>query len=432
VVHELFSRKKAHNTRKNRKKIFDEPFRRVLAHDGVKNHHDMKIQTCFQTFALFAAALSAAGQTTTATPPAGNPASGEVFFRVDFPNVHGNGRSCATCHVPEEAFQLTPEHVENHFQNLQQRRLTNPAADDALFRPQDANDGAEDFTNLRRHALVRVFIPLPTDAQGQKLMWPLDDPEATVVAVWRATPTVMNTAFTAPYQLDGRQATLEAQALGALIGHSEITTAPKTRFLEDVAAFEKAQFSSPAVGLLAEALAAGTTPPLTDPPLNELEQRGKVLFDHHCAVCHGGSTLTTPLSALPPGIHNIHVSKPVPPFGADLPFAPSPVQPRLWAFRVPGQVAPVVIPSTDPGKALLTGNKDELNFFDIPTLYGISKTAPYFHDNSAATMEEVIRHYQLDFELLRRVIPAVVPWPLRPDLILDEEFAPLSAYLKKI
>ena len=33
----------------------------------------------------------------------------------------------------------------------------------------DANDGASDFTNLRKYALVRVFIELPTDAAGQKL-----------------------------------------------------------------------------------------------------------------------------------------------------------------------------------------------------------------------------------------------------------------------
>jgi cytochrome c peroxidase len=242
----------------------------------------------------------------------------------------------------------------------------------------------------------------------------------------------MNTAFTAPYQLDGRQATLEAQALGALVNHSEITRMPRSSFLDDVAAFEKAQFSSPGVKRLAEALAAGTTPPATDPPLNETEQRGRALFDHHCAVCHGGPTQTVPLAALPPGIHNIHISKPVPPPAADLPFAPSSLQPRLWAFKVSGQAAPVVLPSTDPGKALLTGKKEDLNFFDIPALYGVSKTAPYFHDNSAATLEDVIIHYQLDFEFLRRVIPPVVPWPLRPDLIRDDEIDPLIAYLKKI
>ena len=356
----------------------------------------------------------------------GNAASGRVFFNVDFPNVHGNGRSCATCHVPEEAFQLTPQHVEARFQALQLSRLTDPEADDPLFRSVDANDGESDFTNLRNHALVRVFIPLATDANGQKLVWPVDDPDATFVSVWRSTPTILNTAFTAPYQLDARFATLPEQALGALINHSEILNAPKAKFLDDVAAFQKTQFSSPAVKLLSEALASGQTPPVTDPPLNELERTGKALFARHCATCHGGPTQTIPLATLPPGIHNIRVSKPVPPFAADLPFAPSPLQPRLWAFRVPGQATPTILPSTDPGQALLTGNPAQLNFFDIPALYGISKTAPYFHDNSAPTLEAMLRHYQLEFIAVRRVAP--VP----PDLLLDEEIAPLLAYLKKI
>ena len=384
-----------------------------------------------------AVAFSAAFQPANAGSEGGNPHSGAAFFRVDFPNVHGNGRSCATCHVPEAAFQLSPELVEERYQALQQLRLTDPSADDPLFRSIDANDDADDFTNLRTHALVRVFLKLPTDSQGQKLMWPVSDPSATIVSVWRSTPTVMNTAFTAPYQLDGRQPTLQDQALGALVGHSEIAREPKDRFLDDVAAFEKTLFSSPAVKLLASALAHGLTPPPTDPPLTLQEQIGKTLFAKHCANCHGGPTQTVPLPTLAPAIHNIRISKPVPPVGANAPGAPtaplpylqSPLQPRLWAFRIPGQATPEIRSSTDPGQALLTGNIAHLNFFEIPTLYGISQTAPYFHDNSAATLEDVVRHYQTDAFFVRSVAPPGAP---RPELILDEEIAPLVAYLKKI
>lgn len=362
----------------------------------------------------------------------GRAAVGAALFTRGFPNVHGNGRTCATCHVPELAFGLTPQHVEERYQLLQSRRQFNPNADDPLFRAIDANDGAEDFTNLRKHALVRVFIPLPTNASGQKLVWPLDDPDATVVALWRSTLTVMNTAFTGPYQLDGRQPTLQAQALGALFDHSEIRVAPRTSFLDDVAAFQQTLFSSKSVGNLARALASGQSPPETDPPLNDLERQGKALFQRHCAVCHGGPTQTVPLPELGGVVHNIFISKPPPPFAADLPFAPSPIEPRLWAFRVPGQDEPVIVPSTDPGQALLTGSLDHLNFFDIPALYGMSRTAPYFHDNSAATIHDVVRHYQLQFEAVRRIIPDFVPFPLRPDPIADNEFDPLIAYLKKI
>ncbi len=362
----------------------------------------------------------------------GNAASGANQFESKLTSLHGNGRSCATCHVPEEAFQLSPAHVEARFQSLEQRRLTNPDADDPLFRPIDANDGANDFTNLRQHGLVRVIIRLPVDASGQKLAWPVDDPDAEFVSVWRAVPSVLNTAFTAPYQQDGREPTLQSQALGALITHAEIASAPKTRLLDDLAAFQQTLFSSRSVERLAKALAKGQTPPPTDPPLNELEQQGKALFAHHCAICHGGPTQTVPLAVLPPAVQDIHVSKPLPPFMDDLPFASSPLQARLWAFRVPGAEEPVVLPSTDPGKALVSGSLDEFNFFEIPPLYGISRTAPYFHDNSAPDLEAVLRHYQLEFEGVRRVIPDFLPWPLRPDLITDDQVAPIIAYLKKI
>lgn len=377
-----------------------------------------------------ATTTSLAESTTSAN--GGRPVVGGVLFVAGFPNTHDNGRSCATCHVPEDAFQLTPQHVEERFQALQKRRKKNPNADDPLFRSIDANDGDQDFTNLRKHGLVRVMIELPTDANGQKLVWPVDDPDATFVGVWRSTPTVLNTAFTGPYQLDGRQPTLQAQALGALIDHSEITTAPKPQLLEDVAAFQELLFSSKSVRLLARALDRGEPPPPTDPVLNNFEKRGKALFEKHCTGCHGGPTQTIPLDVLPPAIHDIRVSRPLPPFAADLPFAPSPLQPRLWAFRVPGQAEPVVRPSTDPGQALITGSLDHFNFFDIPTLYGISKTAPYFHDNSAPTLEAMLRHYQLEFRAVRRVIPDFLPFPLRPDELLDDEIAPLLAYLKKI
>jgi hypothetical protein len=133
-----------------------------------------------------------------------------------------------------------------------------------------------------------------------------------------------------------------------------------------------------------------------------------------------------------PAVQDIHVSKPLPPFAEDLPFAPSPLPVRFWAFQVPGQPDPVVLPSTDPGKALVSGSIDEFNFFEIPPLYGISKTAPYFHDNSAPDLEAVLRHYQLEFEAVRRVIPDFLPFPLRPDPLTDDLFGPLLAYLRKI
>src|SRR6267142_4479467 len=100
----------------------------------------MKTYLHLQTLVFLAAAMSAI-----ADSREGNAERGEELFNGEFPRVHGNGRSCATCHVPKDAFQLTPEHVEKRFQALQKRRLRDPDADDLLFRAIDANDGVADF-----------------------------------------------------------------------------------------------------------------------------------------------------------------------------------------------------------------------------------------------------------------------------------------------
>ena len=62
--------------------------------------------------------------------------------------------------------------------------------------------------------------------------------------------------------------------------------------------------------------------------------------------------------------------------------------------------------SDDPGRALLTGvvggpaPLDDWEKLETPGLHGISRTAPYFHNNSAATLEEVVDHY---IEFFKRV-----------------------------
>lgn len=389
----------------------------------------MKRHSVLQILVLCGAALTGSAQNPAAPPRDGIPASGAAFFNGEFPNVHGNGRSCATCHVPQEAFQLSPENVEWRFQALQEARILDPLADDPLFRSIDADDFASDYTTLRQHALVRVFIRLPVGPDGQKLVWPQDDPSATTVAVWRSTPSVLNTAFTAPYQQDMRVGNLEQQALEALHAHAEIVIDPLPRFLNDVAAFQRTLFSSPAVRLLSEALDAGQPPPPTDPFLTPFELEGKAIFERHCVNCHGGPSQTVPLPTLAPGIRNIRVSKPVPPPVQHLPFTESPIQPRVWVFKANANAPMITVHSTDPGMALISGNIAQLNFFDIPSLYGISKTAPYFHDNSAATLEEMLRHYQADFLAVDILAPPGAP---RPALMPDESIAPLAAYLRKL
>jgi hypothetical protein len=49
--------------------------------------------------------------------------------------------------------------------------------------------------------------------------------------------------------------------------------------------------------------------------------------------------------------------------------------------------------STDPGRAMITGSPHDFEAFDVPTLRGIAKTAPYFHNNTVQTLAEVVDLY---------------------------------------
>lgn len=48
---------------------------------------------------------------------------------------------------------------------------------------------------------------------------------------------------------------------------------------------------------------------------------------------------------------------------------------------------------SDPGRFRVTGNYSDKSVFKVPTLRNIELTAPYMHDGSINTLEEVIDHY---------------------------------------
>jgi cytochrome c peroxidase len=67
-------------------------------------------------------------------------------------------------------------------------------------------------------------------------------------------------------------------------------------------------------------------------------------------------------------------------------------------------VGPNLVPqlfTTDPGRAAITGDPADFEAFDVPQLRGIADTAPYFHDNSHATLRDAVDTYS------RLVLPAL-------------------------
>lgn len=55
--------------------------------------------------------------------------------------------------------------------------------------------------------------------------------------------------------------------------------------------------------------------------------------------------------------------------------------------------------TTDPGRALISGQWQDVGKFKGPILRGLAARAPYFHDGSAATLSDVIDFYDARFSI---------------------------------
>jgi cytochrome c peroxidase len=325
-----------------------------------------------------------------AAAPGQLPDGKQLFERATF---GGNGRTCRTCHS-QETGTVSP-------QDAQQRFRKDP--NDPLFLLGGSDDGhGHGVTRMLKDATVLVTVPL---APNVRLA---DDPDARSVVVRRGISTTLNTPALDPVFLaDGREPNLQSQAVTAIREHFQ-GSVPSPKDLSAIVSFEKTLFSSPALRRFA--LDRGAAPQL--PQGNtESEKRGRRFFEDGppdpsqglkpglCAHCHSGPLMnqTNKFAAafipspapIPAGQRFLSVGV------SEFNSANNPV--REFIFN-PGTPQEKRISSPDPGRALITGIVDDprlenVNAFKIPVLRGIRHTAPYFHDNSAKTLEEVAAHY---------------------------------------
>jgi cytochrome c peroxidase len=448
-------------------------------------------------FAVFLATYHSSNEASqTAQDEARQIAEGEALFTTAFADT--NGRSCASCHVPEDNFTLTPEHAAQVWEE-------NPT--DPLFAAIDADDPNAEvltFDHLKK-GLVRVWLTLP------KTMDVIDDdgrvitPDDRKIWVWRSVPSIADVALTAPYQLDGREASLVTQAQGAVTSHSaggEISTSD----LEKIAAFQRNVFSSNRARSVAEEAEAGTSVAnITDADdamaLSAGEARGRDVYAAACAACHGGSSTNVVVdreihAQSFPAINadgtvqlTLTNGEPAVPFeastseylnigtvnenymaqqGKDLGFRmtehvaytedlsypqyrfrfykddtqqeviaelPQPTldtlatgtggdgnDPAVGDGGDPGALPPAF--TTDPGRAAITGNPLDFEAFDVPSLRGVAKTAPYWHNNISADLEAAVDLYS---DHLLAKYPSLLINDAPPQVDADGDIGPVEA-----
>jgi cytochrome c peroxidase len=109
-----------------------------------------------------------------------------------------------------------------------------------------------------------------------------------------------------------------------------------------------------------------------------------------CGICHdspnaGDHSVGAPLNigvADPPGGNNV----------LDTSYLPV-----VMICQTPGMTT--CVQTTDPGRALVTGKFADVGKVKGPVLRGLAARAPYFHNGSAKTLEEVVDFYEGRFHI---------------------------------
>jgi cytochrome c peroxidase len=214
----------------------------------------------------------------------------------------------------------------------------------------------------------------------------------------RNTPTVFNAAGSFCQFWDGRAPNLEEQAKGPILNPLEMAVRAPEDVVQTLRAIhgyaplfaeafpgERDPITFDNVGRAIAAFERGlVTPSRWDrylagdrDALTRPEREGlRVFLNVGCMVCHTGPLLGGSM------FEKVGVVEP-------------------W----PNQ--------TDTGRASITHAPNDQMMFKVPTLRNVAETAPYFHDGSAATLEDAVRamgRHQLGLELTEAEISAICTW----------------------
>jgi cytochrome c peroxidase len=204
--------------------------------------------------------------------------------------------------------------------------------------------------------------------------WAEDTPTSTGIAgqVGPAnSPTVINAAYAPAQFWDGRAASLEEQALGPIenpieMGHKLDDLVPqlneiegyKKRFQDVFGTEVTADGIAKAISAFERTVLSGNSPydkfkAGDAAALTDVQKRGMELFESvGCDTCH-----------TPPLFSN---------------------------YRYYNAGIGMDKETPDEGRKAVTGNDRDMGKFRVPSLREVANTAPYFHDGSAATLEEAV------------------------------------------
>jgi cytochrome c peroxidase len=169
-----------------------------------------------------------------------------------FSDLGTNGRTCFTCHQPQDGWTISAEHVHDRF---------GADANDPLFRLVDgATCPSDDVSTpqakrkayglLLDKGLIRIGLPVPAAAQFQILnvsdpygcntnpVTGLTSPTTGIVSVYRRPLPATNLGFLSTIMWDGREPSLFSQAVDATLTHAQAAATPSPAQQQQIVTFE--------------------------------------------------------------------------------------------------------------------------------------------------------------------------------------------------
>ena len=224
----------------------------------------------------------------------------------------------------------------------------------------------------------------------------------------RRTPTILNLAWSPALFWDGRAASLEEQALGPIAAPGEMNM-PLDQMLGKISSvpgyrsmFDKAypnerideKTIAKAIANFERTVVSGKAPfdrwlEGDEQAVSDAAKRGFALFNGkaNCAKCHGG-----------------------------------------WRFT-DDSFHDIGLPGSDPGRGKLFQTVAIMQHaFKTPSLRNVERRAPYMHDGSENTLEDVIELYQTGGRVKRPSLSAEI----KPLNLADQEKRDLIAFLQTL
>jgi len=189
------------------------------------------------------------GMIATFQPNGTTPTASNAFFQ----NLGSNGRTCFTCHQPQDGWGLSAQHAQARFNSNPNDPLfrlvdgaTCPSADVSTLAAKRAA-----YSLLTNKGLIRIGLPMPSAMEFQ--IYEVSDPYGCdanpvtgggILSFYRRPPPSTNLGFLSTIMWDGREPDLFQQSVDATRGHAQSALDPTSAQQQQIVNFETGIFTA--------------------------------------------------------------------------------------------------------------------------------------------------------------------------------------------